>query len=153
VTASQYDVVVAGGGPGGSTIAARLAQSGARVALFEKEIFPRFHLGESLLPMSLEVFDKLGVTAKLDQQFIRKRGAWFVDGLTGEEVVFKFEHALRQGFPYAFHGPRADIDHILLDHAAELGVAVHEGWDVRGVLEESGCVRGIRVQSPRSARR
>jgi flavin-dependent dehydrogenase len=148
VAVSQYDVVVAGGGPGGSTIAARLAQSGVRVALFEKEIFPRFHLGESLLPMSLEVFDKLGVTAKIDARFIRKRGAWFVDGLTGEEVVFKFEHALRAGFPHAFHGPRADIDHVLLDHAAEMGVAVHQGWEVRGAIQEGGRVRGVRVRSP-----
>jgi flavin-dependent dehydrogenase len=148
VTDSQFDVVVAGGGPAGSTVAAMLAQSGARVALFEREIFPRFHLGESLLPMSLEVFAKLGVTAKLDARFIRKNGAWFIDGIGGEEVVFKFAEALRPGFPHAFHGPRADIDHVLLDHAAALGVDVREGWDVKGVLHESDRVCGLRVRSP-----
>ncbi|HEY3592915.1 MAG TPA: tryptophan 7-halogenase [Polyangiaceae bacterium] len=149
MTASQYDVVVAGGGPGGATLAARLAQSGARVAIFEKEIFPRFHLGESLLPMSLEIFDKLGVTSQFHDRFIRKNGAWFVDGRNGDEVVFKFREALRQGFPHAFHGPRGEIDDVLLKHAQSLGVEVYEGWDVRGPIEEDdGRVRGIRVRSP-----
>lgn len=148
MTHSPYDVVVAGGGPAGSTVAARLAQSGARVALFEREIFPRFHLGESLLPMSLEVFEKLGVTAKLDARFIRKHGAWFIDGIGAEQVVFKFAEALRPGFPHAFHGPRADIDHVLLDHAAALGVDVRQGWEVRGFIHEDDRARGMRVRSP-----
>jgi flavin-dependent dehydrogenase len=148
VRAERYDVVVAGGGPGGSTVAARLAQGGARVALFEREVFPRFHLGESLLPMTLEVFGKLGVTSEFDARFIRKRGAWFIDGLRGDEVVFKFEGALRSGFPHAFHGPRAEIDHVLLDHAASLGVRVHQGWEVLHFLEDDGQVRGMRVRAP-----
>jgi len=114
VRSAQHDVIVLGGGPGGSTVAGRLAQAGLDVVLLEKERFPRFHLGESLLPMTLSVFDALGVTQKLDARLIRKHGAWFINGQTGEEVTFKFSDALREGHPYAFHGPRADIDQILL---------------------------------------
>jgi flavin-dependent dehydrogenase len=148
VAARGYDVIVAGGGPGGSTVAGRLVQAGARVLVLEKEVFPRFHLGESLLPMSLAVFDELGVTRKLDARFIRKHGARFVKADTGEEVSFKFANALCEGHPHAFHGPRGDIDHVLLDHAAELGAEVRQGWTVRGFLKEGDRVAGVATRGP-----
>ena len=144
----SYDVIVAGGGPGGSTVATRLVQSGARVLVLEKERFPRFHLGESLLPMSLTVFDELGVTPLLDARFIRKHGARFVKGETGEEVIFKFANALREGHPYAFHGPRADIDRVLLDHAARLGAEVRQGWTVRRFVKDGDRVGGVVASGP-----
>ena len=143
-----HDVIVAGGGPGGSTVAARLARAGAKVLVLEKERFPRFHLGESLLPMSLSVFDELGVTPKLDQRFIRKHGARFIKGETGDEVVFKFANAVREGHPHAFHGPRADIDQVLLDHAAELGADVRQGWTVRQMVKDGDQVTGVVAQGP-----
>jgi flavin-dependent dehydrogenase len=121
------------------------------VALFEKEVFPRFHLGESLLPMSLAVLDELGVTPKLEARFIRKHGARFIDGRTGEEVTFKFADALREGHPYAFHGPRAEIDQVLLEHAAELGVDVRHGWEVRQFLQEDDRVTGVVALRPDGA--
>jgi flavin-dependent dehydrogenase len=148
VRPAQQDVIVLGGGPGGSTVAGRLAQTGLRVVVLEKELFPRFHLGESLLPMSLPVFDALGVTAKLESRLIRKNGAWFLDGMTGEEVTFKFAHAVREGHPYAFHGPRAEIDRILLDHAAELGVDVRQQWNGLGFVQEGDRVTGVVARRP-----
>lgn len=151
MVARSYDVIVAGGGPGGSTVAGKLAQVGVRVLVLEKEHFPRFHLGESLLPMSLEVFDDLGVTQKLDERFIRKYGARFVKADTGEEVTFKFANALREGHPHAFHGPRGDIDHVLLDHAAELGAEVRQGFTVRKFLKDGDQVRGVTAVGPDGA--
>ena len=79
------------------------------------------------------------MTPKFEAQFIRKRGAWFVDGVTGHEVAFKFERALRGGHPHAFHGPRAEIDQVLSTHAAELGVDVRQGWEAKGLLREGGA--------------
>jgi flavin-dependent dehydrogenase len=151
VAERRYDVIVAGGGPGGSTVASRLALEGVRVLVLEKERFPRFHLGESLLPMSLAVFDEIGVKQKLDLRFIRKNGARFVKGETGEEVSFKFANAVRKGHPYAFHGPRADIDQVLLDHAAELGAEVRQGWTVSGLLKDGDRATGVVARGPDGA--
>src|SRR5262249_53584925 len=148
VVADRYDVIIAGGGPGGSTVASRLAQAGVRVLVLEKEHFPRFHLGESLLPMTLTVLDEIGVKSKLDQRFIRKNRARFVKGETGEEVVFKFANAARQGHPHAYHGPRADIDHVLLDHAAELGAEVRQGWTVSRIVKEGDRAIGVFARGP-----
>jgi flavin-dependent dehydrogenase len=129
-------------------VGATLARGGLSVAVLEKELFPRFHLGESLLPMSLEVLDDLGVTPKFEARFIRKHGARFLEGASGDEVSFKFANAVREGRPYAFHGPRADIDHVLLDHAAELGADVRQGWLVRGFSEEGKSGHAVTVQRP-----
>ena len=129
-------------------MAGRLAQAGHRVLVLEKELFPRFHLGESLLPMSLAVFDALGVTPKLDARLIRKHGAWFVDGQSGECVSFKFANAMQSGHPHAFHGPRAEIDHVLLDHAIELGAEVRQGREVATLVREREQVVGVAVRSP-----
>jgi flavin-dependent dehydrogenase len=151
VAPRRHDVIVVGGGPGGSTLAGRLAQAGIGALVLEKERFPRFHLGESLLPMSLAVFEELGVTAKLDARLIRKHGARFVKGDTCHEVTFKFANAVREGYPYAFHGARAEIDHVLLDHAAELGAEVRQGWAVQKVVKEGDRVVGVVARSPDGA--
>src|SRR6185503_6146140 len=119
-----------------------------RVVVLEKELFPRFHLGESLLPMSLEVLDDLGVTPKFETRFIRKHGARFLEGASGEEVSFKFANAVREGRSYAFHGPRADIDHVLLEHAAELGADVRQVWLVRGFAEDGRPGNTVVVRRP-----
>ncbi|MET0594239.1 MAG: NAD(P)/FAD-dependent oxidoreductase [Polyangiaceae bacterium] len=148
MAASHRDVIVVGGGPAGSVVAGTLARAGLAVTVFEREQFPRFHLGESLLPMSLEVLDDLGVTPKFEARFIRKHGARFLHGASGEEVSFKFANAVREGRPYAFHGPRGEIDHVLLDHAAELGADVRQGWTVREFAQGSKPGPSVIVARP-----
>jgi len=115
---ADYDVLVVGGGPGGSTAATFLARGGLSVAVAERERFPRFHIGESLLPANLPVFERLGVLDRIRAHgFIDKYGASFHDQETGLEYTFYF----REGKPWppqTFEVPRAEFDNLLLDHAA-----------------------------------
>jgi flavin-dependent dehydrogenase len=125
---SKYDVIVIGGGPSGSTVATRLVQRGRRVLLLEKEHFPRFHIGESLLPCSVPLFEQLGVMPALHEHgFLVKYAAEFVtaDGATTRR--YAFADGLIPGAPSAFEVDRAEFDHVLLKNAIEHGVEVREG--------------------------
>ncbi len=125
----QPDVLVLGGGPAGSTAAAFLARAGRRVLLVEKERFPRFHVGESLLPYNRPLFDALGVWPELQAAgFPRKTGAQFhlANGTKARRFVFRHGRFTRQ--PEIIQVERARFDELLLRHAARLGVEVREGW-------------------------
>lgn len=129
-----FDVAIIGGGPGGSTLAALLARQGRKIALVERNEFPRFRIGESLLPFSIDVWRDSGVLQKIHAQgYCVKRGARFVIDETLEEECFWFKNGLDHDHPYAFQVQRGPFDKLLLDHARELGVTVFQpagatGW-------------------------
>src|SRR5580765_2823275 len=97
---SSFDVIVMGGGPAGATAAALLATRGLDVLVLEKESFPRFHIGESLLPRSLPILEKLGVDPT-GPAFHFKGGAEFFDERAGDHAVYPFADALPGVPPHA----------------------------------------------------
>ncbi|MCI0343064.1 MAG: tryptophan 7-halogenase [Planctomycetales bacterium] len=146
---SEADVVVCGGGPGGSTVATVLARRGLRVALFERERFPRFHIGESLLPFSLPILERIGVLEKLRAaRPTVKPGARFYHQGTDHKRIVKFADGIAPGHPIAFQVKRADYDKLLLDHSRSCGTAVFEETEVKEVLfDAGGRAVGVRVRT------
>jgi geranylgeranyl reductase family protein len=129
-----YDVAIIGGGPAGSTAATLLAQAGRRVIVFEREKFPRFHIGESLLPFSMKTFTRLGLHEKfLRSGFIKKFGGEFFSACSSEGTKFYFKDGYRSQTDHSYQVTRADFDKVLLDHAAESGAEVHELTGVKSV--------------------
>jgi flavin-dependent dehydrogenase len=124
---------VIGAGPGGSSIAALLAQRGHRVALLEKGHHPRFHIGESLLPANLPLLDALGVGEQVRAIGMMKFGAEFVSPSDGRTQEFLFADAWNKSMPYAYQVRRSQFDQILVRNAVHRGAELHEGCRVRAV--------------------
>ena len=132
---AEADVVVCGGGPGGSTFATQLARAGHRTVVFEREKFPRFHIGESLLPWNVPLFERLGVLAKLEASGPQvKRGARFYHQGSSFTRPVLFANGVDRDHPSSFQVKRAEFDALLLDHARESGAAVFEESRVTEVL-------------------
>ena len=120
------DVLVVGGGPGGCAAAILLARMGRSVCLVEKDRHPRFHIGESLLPMSMPIFDQLGVRESVEALGVIKRGADFPSPNPDGYQVFRFGRSLNPTFPYAVQIRRQDLDHLLFAAAKKAGVVTAE---------------------------
>jgi flavin-dependent dehydrogenase len=148
---SRIDTVVIGGGPAGSTTAALLAKAGVSVLVIEREAFPRFHIGESLLPRSLPILERLGVDPS-GPAFHYKGGAEFFDEVTGDHAAYPFADALPGIPPHAYQVDRAAFDAVLLDRARAFGADVHEGERVSGVEVGDGAVRVVTDAAEYSAR-
>jgi 2-polyprenyl-6-methoxyphenol hydroxylase-like FAD-dependent oxidoreductase len=126
------DVAVIGGGPAGSTTAALLAARGYRVTLFDKDRHPRFHIGESLLPANLRLFERLGVADDIRAIGMQKWAAEFVSPWHGgRKQIFQFADAWDKTMPYAYQVRRSEFDEILLRNAGRRGARVVEGCRVR----------------------
>ena len=139
---ADYDLAIIGAGPGGSTLAALMAKRNFRVAIIERDAYPKFKIGESLLPYSADVLRESGFFPKLDSgKYIRKYGAEFVDHREAEAVYFEFADSLDRDHPYAFEVERRDFDSDLLQHAREAGVDVFQPEAVLEVFEESDPIR------------
>ena len=123
-------VLVVGGGPGGSTAAALLARTGLRVTLVEKSRHPRFHIGESLLPMNMPIFERLGVFDQVMATGRQKLGADFPSPNERGYTVFQFARTLNPGTGYAVQIRREELDQLLFRHAAACGAETHEETEV-----------------------
>lgn len=147
LSALSPDVIVIGGGPAGSTTATLIAQQGHRVVLFERERFPRFHIGESLIPQTYHVLKRLNVLPKMKgSHFVKKYSVQFVNqhGKLSEPFYF-LDHKPHES-SQTWQVMRSQFDELLLNNAREHGVTVHEGARVLEVLFEGQRAVGVRVQ-------
>jgi flavin-dependent dehydrogenase len=134
MTEPAYDVAIIGGGPAGSTAATLLARAGRRVVVFEREKFPRFHIGESLLPFSMKAFRRMDLLDKFHQAgFLRKYGGEFISACGTDGVKFYFKDAYRSQTDHSFQVTRSEFDKLLLEHAAESGAEVRQQTSVERV--------------------
>jgi flavin-dependent dehydrogenase len=145
----NFDVIVIGGGPAGATTAGLVAKRGHRVLVLDRERFPRYHIGESLIPAFMRPMEELGLIERLDARgFERKYGGTVVWG--NDQIPWKFSFsesvAIVKGgqYPYAYHTRRADLDAVILDRAKELGALLIEDATVKEPIEEDGRVTGVR---------
>ena len=136
------DVLIVGGGPGGSTIAALLAQRGHAVVLVDKDTHPRFHIGESLLPLNLPLLEELGLKDAVARIGMPKFGIEFVSPWHDKSTQLAFDQAWDKNFPCAYQVRRSEFDHLLIKNAAARGAAVIEGCRISHVAfpAEGGVV-------------
>jgi flavin-dependent dehydrogenase len=144
---SRPHVVVIGGGPAGATTSTLIAQQGYRVQLFEREHFPRFHIGESLIPETYWVLQRLNMLEKMKKSaFVKKYSVQFVNQHGRLSEPFYFMDHKPHECSQTWQVLRSEFDHLMLNNAREHGVDVHEGVRVLSVLFEGERAVGVRLQ-------
>src|SRR6059058_3505027 len=141
----NYDVAIIGGGPAGSTAATLLSKAGRRVIVLERDKFPRFHIGESLLPFSMQTFTRLGLQEKLRAGFLEKFGGEIAEAGGEKAAKFYFKDGFGSRTDRSYQVTRSKFDKMLLDHAAELGAEVREETMVENVdFDQDGATLFLR---------
>lgn len=150
----MYDVAIIGGGPAGSTAATLMARSGRRVVVIERDRFPRFHIGESLLPFSMKTFERMGVLPKIEAAgFLEKFGAEVAANDSRRHTRFYFRNGFRAQRESAFQVLRSDFDKLLLDHSSECGAEVREETAVEELeFQEDSVSLQVRTSAGRTDR-
>ena len=144
---ASTDVVVIGGGPSGSTVSTLLAQHGFQVELFEREHFPRFHIGESLIPETYWVLKRLNMLPKMQKShFVKKYSVQFVNSKGKLSAPFYFWDNKPHECSQTWQVVRSEFDHMMLNNAREHGVNAHEGIRVMDVIFEGERAVGVRIK-------
>lgn len=141
------DVIVMGGGPAGSSVASILAREGRKVVLFEKEEFPRHHIGESLMTDTYWTFQRMGILEKLKESpFVRKYSVQFANPAGKESRPFYFFEANHHESAVTWQVTRAVFDKMLIEHAAEQGATVYQGTAIKQVLFDGDRAIGVEAK-------
>ena len=150
----SYDVVIVGGGPAGSTAASVLAQKGRKVLVLEKEKFPRYHIGESLLPYAWFPMQRTGMIEKMNASpFVRKYGVQFVTRDGNVSTPFYFHTHMKHEAAITWQVLRSEFDQMLLDNAREKGAEVLEESEAVGLLREGQRACGVAARTGQGERR
>ena len=146
----KYDVIVIGGGPAGSSLASLLAKKNRKVLLLEKEKFPRYHIGESLVPGVMPILEEIGAREAVESYgFKRKNGITLVWGRGQEPWAVSFDepYTKGEGYGYAYQVVRSEFDNLLLQHAKKMGANIKEEHKVTEIIHRDGRVVGVKYQS------
>lgn len=142
----SYDAIVVGGGPAGATAAAVLAEKGRRVAVIEREKFPRYHVGESMIPYCYFTLERLGLIERMQKShFPKKYSVQFVGGSGKMSTPFYFTQHLDHPAAQSWQVLRSEFDQMMLDNARAKGAEVFEETTVQSLIQEDGAVRGVRA--------
>src|SRR5687767_12729105 len=147
---NEYDVLIIGAGPAGSTAAALLAEKGRRVLVLEKEKFPRYHIGESLMPYCWFTLNRLGLVEEMNRRaFVKKYSVQFVTQDGRQSAPFYFFQHYDHPSSVSWQIERAEFDQMMLENARSKGAEVREQTPVQRVLrDESGRVIGCEAKDP-----
>jgi flavin-dependent dehydrogenase len=146
-TEKVFDTIVIGGGPAGATCAYKMAAEGHSVLLLERARFPRFHIGESMVPYIVKLLEMIGAHDKVKEAaFIKKNGVEFLTGATGDLRRQNFTNLAEGQIPFAYNFNRARFDNLLLEHAKDTGAQVLQEAEVKKLIFDGERLAGVKYQ-------